>query len=72
MWARFMDRCRLLGHRSKVTFHQLGTRTWRDLMTETMDDRYGDDSDHLVCQQCGLCITCGDCRNAGCGEEVRE
>jgi len=40
-------------------------------MSETMDDRYGDDSDHLVCQQCGCCITCGDCVDIGCGEEVR-
>jgi hypothetical protein len=41
-------------------------------MPETMDDRYGDGSDHLVCRQCGLCIPCGDCRHTGCGEEVRE
>ena len=30
-------------------------------MTKTMNDMYGDGSDHLVCEKCGLCITCGDC-----------
>lgn len=36
---------------------------WYD---ESMDDRYGDGSDHPVCGECGLCIECGDCV---CGEE---
>ena len=27
----------------------------------TMDEIYGDGSDHLVCDYCGLCITCNDC-----------
>ncbi|GAI52552.1 unnamed protein product [marine sediment metagenome] len=29
---------------------------------KTMHDRYGDGSDHIVCEKCGLCITCGDCQ----------
>lgn len=40
-------------------------------MPETMDDHYGDGSDHLVCQQCGYCIACGDCVDVGCGEEIQ-
>ena len=27
----------------------------------TMDDLYGDDSNHLACDKCGLCIRCKDC-----------
>lgn len=30
----------------------------------TMDDRYGDGSDHLACSICGLCKTCKDCKCA--------
>ena len=33
----------------------------------TMDDIYGDGSDHEVCLSCGLCKTCGDCESYGCG-----
>ncbi len=28
----------------------------------TMHKQYGDGSDHIVCEKCGLCITCGDCQ----------
>jgi Fe2+ or Zn2+ uptake regulation protein len=28
----------------------------------TMNDKYGDNSDHIVCEKCGMCITCGDCK----------
>jgi len=28
----------------------------------TMNDKYGDGSDHEVCLLCGMCITCGDCK----------
>lgn len=28
----------------------------------TMDDLYGDGSDHVACPDCGLCIECDDCR----------
>lgn len=28
----------------------------------TMDEEYGDGSDHEVCPNCGLCKTCNDCR----------
>lgn len=27
----------------------------------TMNERYGDGSDHIVCDGCGCCETCGDC-----------
>ena len=27
----------------------------------TMNDAYEDKSDHLVCEVCGACLTCGDC-----------
>jgi len=39
-------------------------------LQKTMDDRYGDGSDHIVCSLCGHCITCGDCKEIGCGHEV--
>ena len=29
----------------------------------TMNEMYGDGSDHEVCDECGFCITCGDCNN---------
>lgn len=28
----------------------------------TMDERYGDGSDHIACDKCGQCIECGDCK----------
>ena len=28
----------------------------------TMDETYHNGSDHIVCEKCGLCVTCGDCR----------
>ena len=28
---------------------------------KTMDDLTGDGSDHEACEECGLCIPCGDC-----------
>ena len=27
----------------------------------TMDEKYGDGSDHLICPKCDMCIDCGDC-----------
>lgn len=38
---------------------------------QTMDDLYGDGSDHEVCPACGFCIPCGDCKNFGCGSSKR-
>ncbi len=35
----------------------------------TMHEKYGDGSDHVVCEKCGLCITCGDCAKNGCGKK---
>jgi len=29
---------------------------------KTMNEEYGDGSDHEVCEKCGLCKTCGDCK----------
>jgi len=29
--------------------------------TTTMDDMYGDGSDHEACEECYSCIDCGDC-----------
>lgn len=37
----------------------------------TMDETYGDGTDHEVCDCCGLCITCGDCHDLGCGNVGR-
>jgi hypothetical protein len=39
---------------------------------KTMDDEYGDGSDCIVCEKCGLCIGHGDCKNQGCGEEIAQ
>lgn len=33
----------------------------------TMDEMYGDGSDHEACEVCGNCITCHDCEMYGCG-----
>ena len=33
----------------------------------TMNEKYGDGSDHQVCDTCGFCIPCGDCKQYGCG-----
>ncbi len=36
----------------------------------TLDEKYGDGSDHTVCEKCGLCVTCGDCAKLGCGADA--
>ena len=44
----------------------------KDKSTEqesTMDDEYGDGSEHDVCDDCGFCIVCGDCDKYGCGTD---
>jgi len=38
-----------------------------DKRLKTMDDIHDDGSDHAVCEKCGFCIKCGDCKNYGCG-----
>lgn len=35
----------------------------------SMNDLYGDDSDHEACEKCGCCISCGDCK---CNTEESE
>ena len=32
----------------------------------TMNELYGDGSDHEVCPRCGFCKVCGDCDDYGC------
>jgi len=34
---------------------------------KTMDEVWGDGSDHECCEKCHYCITCGDCARDGCG-----
>ena len=41
-------------------------------LNKTMDDEYGDGSDHKVCEKCGFCIDCGDCAELGCGRKNNE
>ncbi len=36
---------------------------------KTMNDVYGDNSDHECCELCGNCIPCGDCDKWGCGRD---
>ena len=31
-------------------------------MGKTMEQIYSDSSNHEACEECGLCITCGDCK----------
>lgn len=39
----------------------------------TMNEAYGDGSNHKVCDICGLCKTCKDCRcDSGKGEIENE
>jgi len=35
----------------------------------TMDEEYGDGSDHIMCDVCGFCKTCNDCEKYGCSKE---
>ena len=28
----------------------------------TMDELYGDGSNHIACKKCGFCSTCNDCK----------
>lgn len=38
-------------------------------MNKTMDNVYGDGSTHEYCEECGMCIPCGDCICLNEGEE---
>lgn len=33
----------------------------------TMNEMYGDGSNHEACDECGYCKRCGDCQEFGCG-----
>ena len=41
-------------------------------MEKTMDETYGDKSNHQCCEFCGLCIDCGDCDKFGCGNSNKK
>jgi len=36
-----------------------------------MDEEYGDGTDHIVCEKCGMCKTCKDCKCAETNKEVK-
>lgn len=36
--------------------------TLENTKPKTMEETYGDKSDHLCCPNCGMCIDCGDCK----------
>jgi len=36
----------------------------------TMNDVYGDGSDHEYCTECGLCIDCDHCKDYGCDGKI--
>jgi len=42
---------------------------------ETMHETYGEPDDeigeHVCCEICGHCITCGDCEHYGCGAKEK-
>lgn len=38
----------------------------------TMDDLYGDGSDHEACEGCGGCLECEDCTCNGFSEKMYE
>jgi len=39
---------------------------------KTMDDMYGDGSNHEACEKCGFCLTCGDCICGLSDEEIKK
>lgn len=61
---------------SQADYEAYGTELTR--MDGTMDDLYGDGSNHQTCSRCGMCLTCGDCAAHDCGqapnisEEIQE
>ena len=38
---------------------------------KTMNDLYGDDSEHKACEKCGMCIDCGDCKCDGGDDAIQ-
>ena len=40
---------------------------------KTMDEVYGDGSNHICCPECGFCVTCKDCVcNKTCDQLIKE
>lgn len=35
-----------------------------------MIEKYNDGSNHKICNNCGFCIDCGDCKEFGCGNQI--
>lgn len=66
-WARQCKTkdCRTLAH-PLSDYCKLCRKKRKELM---MDDVYDDGSDHIVCEKCGFCIKCGDCKEFGCGRK---
>jgi hypothetical protein len=38
----------------------------------TMNEEYGDGTDHEVCEECGMCKTCKDCKCSETNEKVNK
>ena len=49
-----------------VSYATLKNNTRLTDFEPTMDDMYHDESNHLACKACGMCIDCGDCKKHGC------
>ena len=41
-------------------------KIFSSIINKTMDETYGDDSNHICCSKCGMCIDCNDCKKYGC------
>jgi len=69
-WQRFKNATKSYRKRVKVC----GVTVWKSKIQETdsytgvqtMNDKYGDGSNHEVCKRCGMCVDCGDCEKYGC------
>ncbi len=46
------------------------------MKSKTMHEAYGEPKgklgNHLVCEKCGYCINCGDCKKYGCGRGYKK
>jgi hypothetical protein len=50
----------LIGEIIKKRNELLGINDFH-IISKTMDETYGDKSNHKCCDKCGMCIDCGDC-----------